>query len=60
VAEESGVRLEMQTFQHPVYRQVYEPFEPNLSALDLLLMQGPDALATLRRARPAHNSMTSV
>jgi WbqC-like protein family len=58
--EASGVQLEMQVFQHPRYRQVYEPFEPNLSALDLLLMQGPDALATLRRARSAHNSMTAV
>jgi len=51
--EVSGVRLEMQTFHHPRYRQVYAPFEPNLSAIDLLFMQGPDALALLRRARPA-------
>lgn len=58
--EASGVRLEMQAFQHPTYRQVYEPFESNLSALDLLLMQGPNALATLRRARPAPNSMTAA
>ncbi len=56
----SGVRLEIQVFQHPIYRQVYEPFEPNLSALDLLLMQGPDALSTLRRARSRDCSMTSV
>jgi hypothetical protein len=58
--EYSGVRLEIQVFQHPIYRQVYEPFEPNLSALDLLLMQGPDALATLRQTRPMAHSMTSV
>jgi WbqC-like protein family len=58
--ESSGVRLDMQVFQHPIYRQVYEPFEPNLSALDLLLMQGPDALMTLRQARPMDHSMTSV
>jgi hypothetical protein len=58
--ESSGVRLEIQAFQHPVYRQVYEPFEPNLSALDLLLMSGPDALTTLRHTRPMDHSMTSV
>lgn len=58
--EASGVRLEMQVFQHPRYCQVYEPFEPNLSALDLLLMQGPDALATLRRSRPKHDLMAAV
>ncbi len=58
--ESSGVRLNLQVFQHPIYRQVYEPFEPNLSALDLLLMQGPEALTTLRRMRSMDHSMTSV
>ncbi len=58
--EASGVRLEMQAFQHPTYRQTYEPFEPNLSAIDLLLMQGPEALATLRQARPAQKTMTAA
>jgi hypothetical protein len=58
--ESSGVRLDIQVFQHPIYRQVYEPFEPNLSALDLLMMQGPEALTTLRQTRPMDHSMTSV
>lgn len=49
---DSGIELETQEFHHPIYGQVYEPFEPNLSALDLLFMQGPEALATLRRTRP--------
>jgi hypothetical protein len=58
--ESSGVRLEVQVLQHPIYRQVYEPFEPNLSALDLLLMQGPDALTILRQTRSMHHSLMSV
>jgi len=58
--ESSGMRLKIQVFQHPIYRQVYEPFESNLSALDLLLMQGPNAITTLRRARSMDYSMTSV
>lgn len=58
--EASGLRLEIQAFQHPVYRQVYEPFEPNLSAIDLLFSQGPDSLATLRQARTAQKSMTAA
>lgn len=58
--EASGVRLEMQAFHHPVYRQVYEPFMSHLSAIDLLLMQGPEALATLRRARSNEPSMMVV
>jgi WbqC-like protein family len=56
--EASEIRLEMQAFTHPIYRQMYEPFEPNLSALDLLLVQGPEALTTLRRARAMRHSMT--
>ena len=58
--ESSGVRLNLQVFHHPIYRQVYEPFESNLSALDLLLMQGPEALTTLRRMRSMDHSMTNV
>lgn len=57
--EASGIRLEIQTFQHPLYRQIYEPFEPNLSALDLLLMQGPEALGILRHTRPIGHCMTT-
>lgn len=58
--ESSGVLLEIQVFHHPIYRQMYEPFEPNLSSLDLLLMQGPDALSILRRTRSMDRSLTSV
>jgi hypothetical protein len=58
--ETTGIQLELQTFLHPIYRQVYEPFEPNLSALDLLLMQGPDALVTLRHARRIKSCVTTV
>lgn len=49
--EASGVELEIQEFHHPVYRQVYEPFEPNLSAIDLLFCEGPEALRQLRSSR---------
>lgn len=52
--EASGVELEIQEFHHPVYRQVYEPFEPNVSAIDLLLCGGPDALNRLRSRREGH------
>jgi len=58
--ESSGVLLEIQVFHHPIYRQMYEPFEPNMSSLDLLLMQGPDALSILRRTRSMDRSLTSV
>jgi hypothetical protein len=49
-----GIDVEWQGFRHPVYRQHQreaEDFAPRLSALDLLLNAGPDALEILRRAR---------
>lgn len=49
--EASGVRLEIQDFRHPVYRQCYVPFVPGMAAVDLLFTCGADALPLLRRAR---------
>jgi hypothetical protein len=49
-----GVGIEWQDFRHPVYRQHSRgdaDFVPRLSAIDLLLNAGPDALGVLRGAR---------
>ncbi|MGW5874994.1 WbqC family protein [Nocardiopsis terrae] len=50
-----GVDIEWQDFDHPVYRQhtrgPADEFVPRLSAIDLLLNAGPDALSVLRQAR---------
>ena len=56
--EASGVELEIQEFRHPSYRQVYEPFEPNLSAIDLLFCMGPEALSHLRGGRVSDDRAT--
>ena len=42
--EKAGIKVEFQDFQHPVYRQVYEPFIPNMSSIDLLFNYGPESL----------------
>jgi WbqC-like protein family len=47
----SGIRLRIQEFRHPMYRQCYEPFVSGLSGIDLLLNVGESALACLRAAR---------
>lgn len=50
-----GVGIEWQNFGHPVYQQhtrgPADDFVPRLSAIDLLLNAGPDALRVLRQAR---------
>ena len=43
----AGIAVETQRYEHPVYGQLHGEFAPFLSTLDLLLMQGHEALAIL-------------
>ncbi len=49
----AGVRVAFQGFRHPAYSQAYPGFEPNLSAVDLLLNCGPGSIARIRETREA-------
>lgn len=40
VFSDSGIDVCFQEFYHPIYKQVYEPFTPRLSAIDLLFNCG--------------------
>jgi hypothetical protein len=42
--KEAGITLEYMVYNYPEYTQLYPPFEPQVSILDLLFMTGPDAL----------------
>jgi hypothetical protein len=42
--EAAGITLEYMTYDYPEYPQLYPPFEPQVSALDLLFMTGSRAL----------------
>jgi hypothetical protein len=44
---EAGISVLTQTYEHPVYAQPHGDFVPLLSALDLLLTHGDDALGIL-------------
>lgn len=44
---DAGIPVRYQNFNHPVYRQCYEPFLPNMSSVDLLFNTGPDSLKAL-------------
>ncbi len=37
---DNGIGVSFQQYEHPVYRQVYHPFVPFMSALDLLFNEG--------------------
>lgn len=46
--EDAGIAVTYQEFHHPVYTQLSEPFEPCMSAIDLLAVHGPAAADILR------------
>lgn len=39
----NNIILRIQNFQHPIYNQCYQPFLPNMSAIDLLLNEGKNS-----------------
>lgn len=45
------IKLEFQNFQHPEYRQKYEPFLPNMAAIDLLFNEGNNSFHILNSAK---------
>jgi hypothetical protein len=50
--EASGITLEFHEYQHPVYRQLFSPFIPYLSVVDLLFNHGPESLDILTGRKP--------
>lgn len=46
-----GIGVEIQAYEHPTYRQCFQPFMPYASILDLLLNEGDAAAAILRSGR---------
>ncbi len=38
--EKKGIRVKFQEFKHPVYKQRYEGFVPNMAAIDALFNVG--------------------
>ena len=51
--EKEGIRVVFQSYAHPEYRQLHGPFLSHLSALDLLLNEGPRSLEILRQGAAA-------
>ncbi len=45
---EQGIKVIYQEFYHPIYRQVYEPFIPCMSIIDLLFNHGDKSLDIIK------------
>lgn len=43
--EAAGIGLEYIVYDYPEYPQLYPPYDPQVSILDLMFMSGPDALS---------------
>ena len=46
----AGITLEYMRYDYPEYPQLYPPFDPNVSILDLLFMTGKDASKSIWEA----------
>lgn len=46
---QEGITVEFLQYDHPLYPQLFGPFEPCLSVLDLLMNCGPQSLEILKR-----------
>ena len=49
--ERRGIRVRIHTYEHPEYPQLHRPFVPYASALDVVMMLGPDSGEFLRANR---------
>lgn len=43
--ENAEIKLEYMTYDYPQYLQLFPPYEPNISIVDLMLMTGPKSLS---------------
>jgi len=50
---EAGITVSFQHFEHPEYRQLFPPFCPFASVLDLIFNEGENALSLIRSGRRA-------
>lgn len=52
-----GIKVWLQEYRHPEYRQVFKPFIPYASTLDLLFNEGPHAMEIIRSGRLAPRAL---
>ncbi len=57
---QAGIEVGFQHYQHPEYPQLFAPFVPYASALDLLFNTGAEAMEVIRNGRRDAYSSTAV
>jgi WbqC-like protein family len=60
VLRRRGVDIWFQNYEHPQYRQVFAPFQPFASVIDLIFNYGEEAAEILRSGRKGHYSVEQV
>jgi hypothetical protein len=55
--DDRAIAVELQVYEHPVYRQCFQPFMPYASVLDLLFNEGDAAGTILRSGRRPPRSL---
>jgi len=56
---EAGISLEYMVYDYPMYSQLYPPYDPQVSVLDLLFMKGPDSPKYIWHAGKSDNETSS-
>ncbi len=51
ILTDGGIEVFFHNYCHPEYKQVFSPFEPYASVIDLIFNHGPDSLRILREGR---------
>jgi len=55
IMADRGITVAFQHYEHPVYKQLFPPFQPYACILDLLFNEGHDSLSIIRSGRrPAY------
>ena len=48
---QKNIKVQYQNFQHPTYKQVYDPFIPNMASIDLLFNEGHASSQILQNSK---------
>jgi len=51
IFHDSKIKIIYEKFEHPTYRQLNKTFIPNMSILDLLFNEGPNAINILKNSK---------